>query len=91
MMRGPGQGQGQLHDTFVSAINTAMVAGVLVSLLVATAALLGRRLLRPVEDVRTATRHTEDEIERKHLSHSATHRFAPDPITPRRGRSTLPS
>ena len=58
MMRGPGQGQGQLHDTFVSAINTAMVAGVLVSLLVAAAAaaLLGRRLLRPVEDVRTATR-----------------------------------
>ena len=38
MMRGPGQGQGQLHDTFVSAINTAMVAGVLVSLLVAASA-----------------------------------------------------
>lgn len=58
MMRGPGQGQGQLRETFVSAINTAMVVGVLVSLLVAAvaAALLGRRLLRPVEDVRTATR-----------------------------------
>lgn len=56
MMRG--QGQGQLHDTFVSAINTAMVVGVLASLLVAGAAavILGRRLLRPVEDVRTATR-----------------------------------
>lgn len=53
-----GQGQGQLRQTFVSAINTAMVVGVLVSLLVAAigAALLGRRLLRPVEDVRTATR-----------------------------------
>ena len=53
-----GQGQGQLRQTFVSAINTAMVAGVLVSLLVAAigAVLLGRRLLRPVEDVRTATR-----------------------------------
>jgi histidine kinase len=58
MMRGPGQGQGQLRETFVSAVNTAMVVGVLVSLLVAaaSAALLGRRLLRPVEDVRTATR-----------------------------------
>jgi histidine kinase len=58
MMRGPGQGQGQLRETFVSAVNTAMVVGVLVSLVVAAvaAALLGRRLLRPVEDVRTATR-----------------------------------
>jgi histidine kinase len=58
MMRGPGQQQGQLRETFVSAINTAMVAGVLVSLLVAAAAaaLLGRRLLRPVEHVRVATR-----------------------------------
>ena len=58
MMRGPGQGQGQLRETFVSAVNTAMVVGVLLSLLVAAAAaaLLGRRLLRPVEDVRTATR-----------------------------------
>lgn len=59
MMRGPGQGQGpQLRASFVSAVNTAMVVGVLASLLVAaaSAALLGRRLLRPVEDVRTATR-----------------------------------
>lgn len=53
-----GQGGGQLRQTFVSAITTAMVVGVLVSLLVAAvgAALLGRRLLRPVEDVRAATR-----------------------------------
>lgn len=56
MMRS--QGQGQLRDTFVSAINTAMAIGVVASLLLAgaAAAILGRRLLRPVEDVRTATR-----------------------------------
>jgi signal transduction histidine kinase len=56
MMRGQGAGQGELRDTFVSAVNTAMVVGTVVSVLVAGGAayLLAQRLLRPVEDVRVA-------------------------------------
>lgn len=47
-----------VHSAFVSALNGALVAGVLVSVVVAAfvAVLVTRRLLRPLEAVRAATR-----------------------------------
>lgn len=56
MMRGQGADRGELRDTFVSAVNTALVVGTAVSVLVAGVAayVLAQRLLRPVEDVGVA-------------------------------------
>lgn len=53
-----GSARGELLSSFVSAVDLAMVVGAAASLVVAAvaAALIGRRLLRPVEHVRDATR-----------------------------------
>jgi histidine kinase len=55
---GPRYGAGGLHTAFLSALNTALVVGVLASVAVAggVAAFVAGRLLRPLDAVRDATR-----------------------------------
>lgn len=57
MMSSPGQ-SATVHSAFASALNTALLVGVLASAAVAgvVAAVVTRRLLRPLDAVRTATR-----------------------------------
>jgi len=61
MGRTPGTGGGQMaagqHSAVVSALNTALIIGLAISLLVAafTAIVMARRVLRPIDDLRAAT------------------------------------
>jgi signal transduction histidine kinase len=57
-MRGAFGGPGSVHAAFVSALDTALIVGALASLVTAALAamLVTRRLLRPLNAVRTATR-----------------------------------
>jgi histidine kinase len=57
-MMGGGQTSSSVHSAFVSAVNTALLVGVLASVAAAAgiAALVTREFLRPVDAVRTATR-----------------------------------
>lgn len=61
MGRSPGTGGGQMavsqHDAVVSALNTALIIGLTISLLAAAVAavVMARRVLRPIDDLRAAT------------------------------------
>ena len=57
-MGGPGVGQQGIRDAFTSSLTTALVVGLTVALVIAgvSAVLVTRRLLRPVDAVRAATR-----------------------------------
>lgn len=58
MMQPPGTTPGEVHSAFLAALNAALTGAVLTSTLIAAtiAALLTRRLLRPLDAVRSATR-----------------------------------
>lgn len=57
-MRAMHAGPGSVHSAFVAALDTALIGGALASLVTAAlaAAVLTRRMLRPLDAVRTATR-----------------------------------
>ena len=61
MGRAPGMGGGQMaagqHDAVVSALNTSLIIGLAISLVVAAVAaiVMARRVLRPINDLRAAT------------------------------------